>query len=168
MPYAEGRTFYDADSHVMEIDDWLPAYADPGVRDKIRPLYLGGAGKLADKAVEQAAARRGDADAAARLEEQLMTAKGWGALGAFDPQERTRALDLLGFHKQLVFPTFAGTQFQSKDEDVMVGGHRALNRAMADFCADDDRLIGVASITWFDVETTVQLANEALDAGNGA
>jgi predicted TIM-barrel fold metal-dependent hydrolase len=168
MPYAEGRTFYDADSHVMEIDDWLPQYADPDVRDRIRPLYLGGAGKMADKAVQAAAARRGDADAAARLEEQLMTAKGWGALGAFDPAERTRALDLLGFHKQLVFPTFASSQFVGSDDDVVIGGTRALNRAMADFCADDDRLIGVASITWFDVDTTVKLVNEALDAGNGA
>jgi uncharacterized protein len=168
MPYAEGRTYYDADSHVMEIDDWLPQYADPGVREQIRPLYLGGAGKMAEKAVHAAAARRGDADAAARLEEQLMTAKGWGALGAFDPAERTRALDLLGFHKQLVFPTFAGTQFQSKDDELMAGGTRALNRAMADFCSDDERLIGVASITWLDVETTVQLTNEAIDAGNGA
>ena len=168
MPYAEGRTFYDADSHVMEIDDWLPQYADPDVRDRIRPLYLGGAGKLADKAKGAAVARRDDAEATARLEDALMTAKGWGALGAFDPAERSRALDLLGFHKQLVFPTFAGTQFQSKDDEVMIGGHRALNRAMADFCADDPRLIGVASITWFDVETTVKLTNEALDAGNGA
>ena len=58
MPYAEGRTYYDADSHVMEIDDWLPQYADPDVRDRIRPLYLGGAGKLASKAVADAAARR--------------------------------------------------------------------------------------------------------------
>lgn len=168
MPYAEGRTFYDADSHVMEIDDWLPQYADPDVREKIRPLYLGGAGKLADKAKEDAAARRGDPAAAAKLEGNIMNAKGWGALGAFDPEERSRALDLLGFHKQLVFPTFAGTQFQSKDEDVMVGGTRALNRAMADFCSADDRLVGVASISWFDVDTTVRLTNEAIDAGNGA
>jgi predicted TIM-barrel fold metal-dependent hydrolase len=168
MPYAEGRTFYDADSHVMEIDDWLPAYADPDVRERIRPLYLGGAGKLADKAKSAAVARRDDAEATARLEAELMTAKGWGALGAFDPAERTRALDLLGFHKQLVFPTFASTQFLGKDDEVLVGGTRALNRAMADFCADDDRLIGVASIFWGDVDTTVQLTNEAIDAGNGA
>jgi predicted TIM-barrel fold metal-dependent hydrolase len=67
-----------------------------------------------------------------------------------------------------VFPTFAATQFTSKDGEVMNGGTRALNRAMADFCADDPRLIGVASIYWGDVDTTVQLMNEAIDAGNGA
>jgi len=167
MPYAEGRTYYDADSHVMEIDDWLPQYADPDVREKIRPLYLGGAGKLADKAKEDAARRRAEGTST-QFDGNVMDAKGWGALGAFDKDERSHALDLLGFHKQLVFPTFAAGQFAGDDAELLVGGTRALNRAMADFCADDDRLIGVASITWLDVDTTVQLTNEAIDAGNGA
>jgi hypothetical protein len=48
MPYAEGRTYYDADSHLMELADWLVQYADPGIRDRIRPLYLGAAGALAE------------------------------------------------------------------------------------------------------------------------
>jgi hypothetical protein len=47
MPYAQGRTRYDADSHLMELSEWLPKYADPGVRERIRPLYLGGAGAKA-------------------------------------------------------------------------------------------------------------------------
>ena len=64
MPYATGRTFYDADSHLMELGDWLAKYADPGVREKIRPLYLGAAGNLADKAVAEAARRRGDSEVA--------------------------------------------------------------------------------------------------------
>src|SRR5262245_28838383 len=51
MPYATGRTFHDADSHLMELGDWLAPYADPDVRSRLRPLYLGGAGKLADEAV---------------------------------------------------------------------------------------------------------------------
>src|SRR5215470_16947600 len=105
MPYATGRTYCDADSHLMELGDWLAPYADPDVRAKLRPLYLGGAGKLADQAVQAAAARRGDAEAARIAEENLMGAKGWSALGAFDPAERTRALDLLGFQRQLVFST---------------------------------------------------------------
>ena len=54
MPYAEGRVFYDADSHLMETSDWLVSYADPDLRDRIRPLYLGGAGAMADDAVRQA------------------------------------------------------------------------------------------------------------------
>src|SRR5579885_2865596 len=31
MPYAEGRVFYDADSHVMETSDWLEPFADPDI-----------------------------------------------------------------------------------------------------------------------------------------
>src|SRR5512143_738146 len=44
MPYAEGRRFYDADSHLMETPEWLPAYADPSFRDRIRPFSLGSTG----------------------------------------------------------------------------------------------------------------------------
>ncbi len=40
MPYAEGRTYHDADSHVMETPDWLVPYADPGVRERPRALDL--------------------------------------------------------------------------------------------------------------------------------
>ena len=58
MPYAQGRRFFDADSHLMETSDWLATYADPGIRDRIRPLYLGGAGALADKAVQEADERK--------------------------------------------------------------------------------------------------------------
>ena len=168
MAYAEGRVFYDADSHLMETSDWLEAYADPGIRDRIRPLYLGGAGKLADQAVALAEARRGDAEAATELEGQLMTKKGWHALGAFDPAERSRALDLLGFDRQLVFSTFASTQFAGDDLDLLYGGTRAHNRAMVDFCADDDRLVAVAWAPFEDPERATQIVDEAIDAGCGA
>ena len=40
MPYAEGRVYYDADSHVMEPSDWLLPYADPGIREHLRKLPL--------------------------------------------------------------------------------------------------------------------------------
>jgi hypothetical protein len=82
MPYAEGRTYFDADSHVMELPGWLEEYADPAIRDRIRPLHLGGAGKLADKAIADAEQRRGDEQAALQLEDELMTKKGWASLGA--------------------------------------------------------------------------------------
>ena len=156
MPYAEGRTYYDADSHLMETSDWLVQYADPDIRDRIRPLYLGGAGALAEDAVKAAEERKGDAEAAANLEGALMKAKGWNALGAFDPAERSRALDLLGFEKQLVFSTFAATQYAGSDLDLLYGGTRAHNRGIADFCADDDRMIAVASVPLADPELSGQ------------
>jgi predicted TIM-barrel fold metal-dependent hydrolase len=168
MSYAAGRTCYDADSHIMELSDWLVGYADPDVRERIRPLYLGGAGKLAEQAVQDAEARRGDAQAARALEENLMQAKGWSALGAFDPAERRRALDLLGFERQLVFSTFAATQFAGDDLELLYGGTRAHNRAMAEFCGDDERLIGVGMVPWADPERTRQEAAEAIRLGCGA
>ncbi len=168
MPYLAGRTFYDADSHVMELGDWLPKYADPGIREKIRPLYLGGAGKLAEQAVADAAQRQTDPEARKRLESNVMGPKGWSALGAFDPAERSKALDLLGVHKQLVFATFAATQFAGDDLDLLYGGTRALNRAMAEFCSADKRLIGVGSVFWGDPARTLAEAKEAVRLGCGA
>lgn len=165
MPYAEGRTYHDADSHLMELHDWLPSYADPGVRERIRPLQLGGAGALAEQAVRDAARRRGDAAAARALEAKLLEAKGWSALGAFDPAERSRALDLLGFSKQLVFSTFAATQFASEDPDVLYGGARAHNRAIADFCARDPRLLAVGFVPWGDPARSAAEASEAIRLG---
>ena len=35
MPYAQGRTYYDADSHVMELPDFLSQYADAAYRDRV-------------------------------------------------------------------------------------------------------------------------------------
>jgi predicted TIM-barrel fold metal-dependent hydrolase len=166
--YADGRTICDADSHLMELPEWLASYADPSVRDRIKPLYLGGAGALADDAVRKAEARQGDEAAALALERELMTKKGWHALGAFDPAERTRALDLLGFASQLVFSTFAATQFASDDPEVVDGGLRAHNRAMTDFCSDDARLVAVAQTQWTTPERAETILEDALDLGCGA
>jgi uncharacterized protein len=166
--YAGERRICDADSHLMELPDWLPSYADPGIRDRIRPLYLRGAGKLAEDAVRKAEARRGDEAAALALEGDLLTKKGWHALGAFDPGERSRALDLLGFESQLVFSTFATTQFAGDEDDVVDGGLRAHNRAMADFCSDDPRLVAVAQTLWTTPERAQAVLDDALDLGCGA
>jgi predicted TIM-barrel fold metal-dependent hydrolase len=168
MTYVADRLVYDADSHLMELPGWLAPYADPGVRENIRELYLGGAGKLAADAVVAAEQRQGDADAAAQLEGALMTKKGWHALGAFDAAERSRALDLLGFDSQLVFSTFATTQFSGRDVDLVVGGTRAHNRAMADFCSADSRLVAVGQVSWLEPEQTLGLVVEAIEGGCGA
>jgi len=168
MPYAEGRTFYDADSHLMETSGWLASYADPGIRERLRPLYLDGGGALADEAMRAAESRRGDPAAAAEAEAALLTAKGWSALGACDSAERSRALDLLGYDRQLVFSTFAASQFMGDDPDLLYGGTRAHNRAMADFCAGDERLLAVAMVPLADPELAAAAVDEAIDIGCGA
>jgi predicted TIM-barrel fold metal-dependent hydrolase len=168
MPYAEGRVFYDADSHLMETSDWLASHADPDVRDRIRPLYLGGAGAIADEAVREADARKTAGVGLDAIEEQLLTRKGWRAYGAFDPVERSHALDLLGFDKQLVFSTFAPTQFLDDDPDLLYGGTRAHNRAMAEFCAADERLIAVGFVPLQSPKRAEEAVDEALALGCGA
>jgi uncharacterized protein len=147
MPYAEGRTYYDADSHLMELDDWLKEYVEPDLRDRFGGLYLGRAGAMAKDALRKAEQRTLDASTMAELEGQLMDLKGWHALGAFDPTERSRALDLLGFERQLVFTTFASSQFLGSDDpEVRAAGTRALNKGIVDFCSHDERLLPVAFV----------------------
>jgi predicted TIM-barrel fold metal-dependent hydrolase len=166
MTYAGDRLVFDADSHVMELPGWLEEFADSSIAETLRPLALGGAGALADRAVEEAATRQ--AGGVATLDPdpiQLLQSKGWGAVGAFDSAERSFVLDQLGFAAQLVFPTFAATQFAGKDLDLLYGGSDALNRAMAAFCADDVRMLAVASVPWGDPVRTVECARRAIRDG---
>lgn len=147
MAYAEGQVFYDADSHIMELDGWLKSYVEPELRDRFGGLELGKAGALADDALHKAEGRVLDDATLAELEGQLLDLKGWHALGAFDSEERSRALDLLGFDRQLVFTTFAPSQFAGSDDPaVRAAGVRALNRGIVDFCSRDERLLPVAFV----------------------
>src|SRR5260370_31209118 len=98
---------------------------------------------MADEAVRQADARRVGGVGLEETEGQLLTRKGWHAYGAFDASERSRALDLLGFDKQLVFSTFAPTQFLGDDAELLYGGPRAHHPAMPEVCAGDGRLLAV-------------------------
>lgn len=148
MGYAGTRICCDADSHIMETFDWLKDHADPDIREQLSGLKLGGAGRMAAKAIENAIARKHDPSKGDELRANIIGgAKGWGAYGAFDATERSEALDDLGFKCQLVFPTFSPTQFlEEKDPALKYGGARAHNRAMAAFCGGDKRLMGVAVV----------------------
>jgi hypothetical protein len=95
--------------------------------------------------------------------------KGWSAYGAIDPAERSKALDDLGFAKQLVFSTFAGTQYwKHEDLDARYGGIRAHNRAIAEFCSADKRLIPVAQVSLADTARAEEEIGEAVRLGCGA
>ena len=92
-----------------------------------------------------------------------------GAYGAFDPAERKKAMDDLGFARQLVFSTFsAGQYLHHKDMDVRYGGIRAHNRAMAAFCNDDKRLIAVGQLSLADPARCVAEMREGVRLGCGA
>lgn len=170
MSYAQGRVMNDADSHIMESEDWLSAYADAAVRDRLIPLRLEAGGAGAAEAIRRAKARQTDEAATAAISSNVVSGpKGWGAYGAMNPDERRRALDDLGFSRQLVFTTFAGSQFlRSDDLEVKYGGARALNRGMADFCSGDKRLIPVGLVPLDDPVQALIEVDLAIKAGIGA
>jgi uncharacterized protein len=149
MSYASGRAYCDADSHLMETPDWLVRYADPHLRDRLLPLSLGKGGASPEQKIADALARVKDPAATDKIARDVIAGpKGWGAYGAFTASERSRALDDLGFSRQLVFTTFAATQFLwAEDPDIVYGGLRAHNRAIADFCSTDERLIPVGMVS---------------------
>ncbi len=168
MTYAGTMPILDADSHVMELSDFLDAHIDPDQRDRLRRRAMEGFAPLVERAVAGAAARRSDPVVAGRAEERLLEEKGWLALGAFDPGERSRALDLLGFEGQLVFATFASTMFAGRDVDRLYAGSAAQNRAMVEFCSGDARLYPVAFVPLVESARAVALATEAIDNGCAA
>jgi uncharacterized protein len=150
MAYAQGRTFYDADSHIMELPDFLKAYADPDQRERMPEIEIPRIGPLANL-VDEARTRRGHspekvAEMVGLGDTLIAGPKGYAALGAFNSSERATALDLLGFHKQLVFATFsAGHTFSThRSVEDRYATARAHNRAMAEFTAADERMLGVA------------------------
>jgi uncharacterized protein len=168
--YATGRVYCDADSHLMETPDWLLAYADPHVRDRLLPLDVGKGGAAPHEKIAAALARVNDPEATDKIARQVISGpKGWGAYGAFSATERSKALDDLGFSRQLVFTTFAASQFLwSKDPDVVYGGLRAHNRAISSFCSADKRLISVGMISLDSPERAVIEIDEAIKLKVGA
>ncbi len=169
MDYA-GRDCCDADSHIMETTDWVTRFADPDIRDRLPPLALGAAGNATLEFIRKAEARIQDPARTAAIDHNVIAGpKGWAAYGAFDVAERGRALDDLGFRRQLVFSTFAGTQYlNAADPDLLYGGIRAHNRAMAHFCGQDSRLIGVGQVSLSDPARALAEVEEGLRLGIGA
>jgi predicted TIM-barrel fold metal-dependent hydrolase len=150
VPYISNRRVLDADAHVMEPKGWLESYVDPGVRDLIPPMAGGDAefDALLDSAVTAFEARRADPteEAAARAQLMTMPRKGWPAFGAYDRAERSAALDELGFECQVVYPTGAFPQVVRTPADAQVTAAIGMNRGLAEFCADDARLLPTAYV----------------------
>jgi predicted TIM-barrel fold metal-dependent hydrolase len=162
MTYAPPtRAFYDADSHIMELPDFLKAYADPALREAI-PEVSYSASIVTDEEVAVIVGQGGrhspdHVAAQIALGDKLIeSSKEIQALGAFDSADRTKALDLLGFKRQLVFATHSVAMPFSPssklDPALRYAAARAHNRHMADFCSRDARLLGVAIIPLDDPE----------------
>ena len=179
MAYAPNdRAFYDADSHIMELPDFLKKYADPDIRDDV-PEVSYSASLVTDEEVAvimSQGGRHSEEHVAAQIalgDQLIESSKEIQALGAFEKTDRTTAMDLLGFKKQLVFAThsvaFPFHPSSKKPSKLRYGATRAHNRHMADFCADDERLMGVGIVPLDDpayaiseLETTLKEGMEAI------
>ncbi|MBU3068692.1 amidohydrolase [Aestuariicella sp. G3-2] len=167
--YVQGRIVHDADAHIMETQDWLEPYLSGEGADKLNDLYDRAPDFIREQ-IEAARQRKGNAEAEAAAAEKLIDGpKGWVAYGAFDPEERSVALDKMGFQTQLVFGTFSlGTFTRLDDETLVYKGARAANDAMAEFCRKDPRLIYVAYIPLNNTEKALDELDRVLAAGAGA
>ena len=175
MTYAPPeRPFYDADSHIMELPNFLIDYADPGIRDRLRPVSYE-ASLVTDKEVDVIVANDSKhsaehVEAQIAMGDQLIAqSKEIQALGAFDRDDRSVALDMLGFKKQLVFATHSvATPFSASKklpDDLRYGATRAHNRALRDFCENDDRLMAVGVVPLNDPAQALAELDFALEAG---
>lgn len=168
------RAIYDADSHIMELPDFLKKYADPALRDEI-PEVSYSASIVTDEEVAVIMGQGGRHSAehvAAQIamgDQLIAQSKEIQALGAFNAADRTTAMNLLGFKKQLVFATHSvAMPFSASsklEHRLRYGAARAHNRHMADFCAADDRLLGVAVVPLDDPALAMAELDYVLSSG---
>jgi len=171
MTYAGERTIYDADSHLMELPDFLYRNADRVTRRALPDLGAALTGTFdADAFAGRERHTTEHADKLAALGDNLTKGPKWhDALGAFNGVERARALDLLGFKRQIVFSSFcARLIFAAETDDMAYGAASAHNRSMADFCDADPRLMGVAMVPLQDVARACEEIERAIELGLAA
>lgn len=178
MTYAPAdRPIYDADSHVMELPNFLRDYADPQLRDEIA-LVSYEASLVTDEEVAvilEQGGRHSAEHVAAQIalgDELIAKSKEIQALGAFDGPNRSTAMDMLGFRKQLVFATHSVAQpFHPSSKmrvDLRYGAARAVNRHMQAICGHDDRLMSVAVVPLDDPAAAIAELDHALKQGHEA
>jgi predicted TIM-barrel fold metal-dependent hydrolase len=171
MPYAHRKDIYDADTHMMERPDWIADFADNDIKDQLAPFAEGDKETLmrVDEAIANFNERNSSESASLKAQEDFMSwnHKGWEGLGSFDSKERQLANDLLGFKAGIIFPTVAFDQVMAaKDEAIVLGGVRALNRGMASFCEEDSRMFGVAYIPFqYGKEIALEYLKDAIKLG---
>jgi uncharacterized protein len=184
VPYMSGRVVHDADAHIMETPNWLRDYADPAVREQIAPLSLSSGNELRqtgdpeeqlrdlEAAFDRLRAKHGSEDYRAVEAEEIMNRKNFAATGAFIREDRSRALDLLGFSSQLVFNTFHNRRLHDWEHlgnlELAIGTARAHNRGMVEFCADDPRLLPTCYVPLVDFDAAIAMTDEAIEMGAAA
>ena len=168
MTYAGERVIFDADSHLMELPDFLSRHADPEVRDLLpafdqESLKVEGVrfaeGMLPERNPEQVASLMA-------LGDRITHGPKWhDALGSFSGPERGKALDLLGFERQVIFSSFCSGKVFQCEPHLQYAAARAHNRAMAEFCGADRRLMGVAMVPLDDPDQAVAEIRRSIEDG---
>jgi predicted TIM-barrel fold metal-dependent hydrolase len=178
------RVVHDADAHIMETPTWLRDHADPAIRDRIQPLQYSSGNELRqtgdpdeqlrdlEASFRRLAERHRSDEYTADEAEQIMLRKNFAATGSFIPEDRSRALDLLGFSSQLVFNTFHNSRLHAwehgGDVALAYGVARAHNRGMVEFCAADPRLLPSCYVPLADFDRAAAMADEAIAGGAAA
>jgi predicted TIM-barrel fold metal-dependent hydrolase len=170
MPYVENQTVHDADTHIMELPDCLDPFIDAkfktALHERIRVMKKG---KVEDQSwVAEAVNKHADETFRADADVNIMLRKRYDALGSFRKEDRSRALDQLGFASQLVFTTFCLGNFQldhTDDLDLCYAAATAHNRMITDFCSVDRRLLPVGYISIADRARAPAAAIEAIELG---
>jgi predicted TIM-barrel fold metal-dependent hydrolase len=175
MSHQEGRIIHDADSHIIEGRGWLESYASQYVREnldtgafdldmpELDPLMAAANKRLAGDDPELTNALKSDLFAHPGKRNM------WSAYGAVEKSERSDARKIMGVTSQLIFPSVGAARFaRSKDMQVVYGGCDALNRGMADFCADDEDLKSVGYLSLRHPELAQTSLKLALELGVNA
>jgi len=166
--YSAGRRILDADSHLIEMPGFLDPYLPPELLSRLTGRSMERMRPALDAAAARAKKRATDHNAKTIAQGRLLFDKGWNAMGAFDPDERSHVLDLFGFQGQLVFATFSPAMFLGSDADLLYEGSRAHNRAVVEFCKSDMRLLPVGFVPLVDPERAVDVLEEAIQLGCAA
>jgi predicted TIM-barrel fold metal-dependent hydrolase len=179
-----GRVVHDADAHIMETPNWLRDHADPALRERIPPLRYPGGNELRqtgdpdeqqrdlDTTFARLAERHRSTEYRASESTEIMARKNFAATGSFLAEDRSRALDLLGFASQLVFNTFHNRRLRdwehSGDLELALGAAQAHNRGIVEFCAADVRLLPTCYVPLCSLEHAASMASESIEMGAAA
>ena len=172
MPYVENRIIHDADAHTMEPPEWLDEFATPAVREYAMANFSIGDNDKVFGEIDHCRGLQADAKFRAGAAAEVMRRKNYRAPGAWDPADRSDALDHMGFASQLVFPTMPNTLLENMEHnapaELTYETARAANLAQIAFCAHDPRLLPVAYVPLQDLERAAPCAREAIEAGAAA